>query len=88
MQGAFRTMNNALYQWWQDAAAPFDGDTVGFDAEELTSLAALRQVLLAVVPALQKLWPNTKLLMLDDWHEHDGYVSNEQPVTWQELSQL
>lgn len=78
-------MNEALYQRWKRASPPFDGQTVMFASEELTPLPALRQALLVIVPALQQRWSEAKLFMLDDWHEHDGYVSIARPTTWREL---
>jgi hypothetical protein len=54
-------MNNVLKQRWLNAALPFNGLTVKFESEELTPLPALRQVLLAIIPALQERWPNAKI---------------------------
>ena len=80
-------MNEALEQRWRQTAAPFDGLTVAFASEELMPLPLLRQALLAVIPALQRHWPTDNLFVLDDWHEHDGYVSMARPTTWSELLQ-
>ena len=66
---------------------PFSGLTIMFDTKELLSLSAIRQALLAVVPALQERWPQAKLFVLNDWHEHDGYVNAEQSTSWQQLFQ-
>lgn len=80
-------MNDVLNQRWKQASLPFNGLTVTFASEELTPLPALRQALLVVVPALQRHWPKANLFMLDDWHEHDGYVNIARPATWAELLQ-
>lgn len=80
-------MNNDLQQRWRKAEVPFNGFTIRFDTRELLPLSALRQALLVVVPALQERWPQAKLFMLNDWHEHDGYVNAEQPTSWHELVQ-
>lgn len=67
---------------------PFSGFTIAYDTQELLSLSAVCQALLAVVPSLQERWPQAELFVLNDWHEHDGYVNAEKPTSWQELFQL
>ena len=66
--------------------SPFDGQTVAIEAENLTPLPPLRQALSAVVSLLQQRWPNAVLLSLDDWHEHDGYLTGGKPTSWTALA--
>jgi hypothetical protein len=68
---------------WQKGTAPFDGVTVFL--KELLWLPALRPALVAVVDQLQALSPNGALLRNDDWHDHDGYVSEASVFSWEEL---
>ena len=81
-------MNNDLQQRWRKGQVPFSGFTIAYDTQELLSLSSLRQALLAVVPSLQERWPQAELFLLNDWHEHDGYVNAEKPTSWQELFQM
>ena len=76
-------MNEALEQRWRDGSAPFDGQTMAFRSEDLTPLPALRLALLAVVSRLRQSWPDAVLCTLDDWHEHDGFVSRAKLTSWQ-----
>ncbi len=81
-------MNNDLQQRWRQGRVPFSGFTILFDTEELLSLSAVCQALLAVVPILQERWSQAELFVLNDWHEHDGYVNAEQPTSWPEIFQM
>jgi len=78
--------NGALEQRWRDGAAPFNGQTVLFASPDLTPLPALRFALLAVVSRLQQRWLASALCTLDDWHEHDGFVNEAKPASWQGIS--
>jgi len=78
-------MNGALEQRWRDGSAPFSGQTLAFASEDLTPLPTLRLALLAVVSRLQELWPEAALCTLDDWHEHDGFINEAKPTSWQYL---
>ncbi len=79
-------MNQELERRWQKSSAPFHGQTVAFASEGLTPLPALRLALLAVTAHLQRQWPASVLFTLDDWHEHDGFINEARPTSWQELS--
>jgi hypothetical protein len=41
-----------------------------------------------VVGDLYASYPEANLLMIADWHEHDGWLTEAQPATWQDLSGL
>ena len=79
-------MNGELERRWRSGSVPFSGQTLAFAAEDMMPLPTLRLALLAVVPRLQQLWPQAALCMLDDWHEHDGFVNEAKPASWQDLS--
>ena len=79
-------MIGELERRWRVALAPFGGQTVAFASEDLTPLPALRLALLAVAAALRQQWPEVALFTLDDWHEHDGFLSAARPASWQDLS--
>ena len=68
-----------------ERAPPFDGVTVHAEPEDEGCLAALRLAALAVTHLLQERFPSDDLLVLDDWHEHDGWVTQSTPLTWAEL---
>ena len=79
-------MDGGLERRWREGAPPFDGQTVSFDTEDLTPLTPLRHALLAVTPLLQERWPDAGLFTLDDWHDHDGYVTVGKPASWAKLT--
>ena len=79
-------MTSELERRWQNGSKPFNGRTVAFASDDLTPLPGLRLALLALVPRLQQHCPDAALFMLDDWHEHDGFISEAEPTSWQHLS--
>jgi len=79
-------MTGELERRWRAALTPFDGLTVASASADLTPLPALRLALLAVASALRQRWPEPALFTLDDWHEHDGFLSAARPASWQDLS--
>ena len=79
-------MDGELERRWRVGAPPFDGQTVSSDTKDLTPLTPLRQALLAIVSVLQERWPDAGLSTLDDWHDHDGYVSGGKPTSWANLT--
>lgn len=78
-------MNEVLERRWRVGQLPFNGQTVAVDAEDMTPLPTLRLALLSVVSRLHQYWPESTLLTLDDWHEHDGFVTDGKPASWQSL---
>ncbi len=76
-------MDSEFNQRWRAALAPFDGVTIFL--EEYAPLSDLRRVLAVVVDCLHTYSPAARLFRMLDWHEHDGYVTEAVPATWQEL---
>ena len=76
-------MDEMLINAWRSAAPPFDGATAR--PADLLPLVYLSSALRSLVEALHRRHGNATLLRLDDWHEHDGYVTSSRPITWQEL---
>jgi hypothetical protein len=79
-------MDAEFFQRWREGRAPFNGQTVTL--KDFVPLATLRIALLQVVQQLQDYRPDAALFRLDDWHEHDGFVKEAEPATWQELDTL
>ena len=77
-------MDETLMKAWRSGTAPFNGATAR--PSDLLPLADLSSVLRLLVATLHQRHGNTALLRLDDWHEHDGYVTSAKPITWQELA--
>ncbi len=75
-------MNGELERRWRGGIVPFSGQTITIDSEDLTPLTPLRHALLAVVSRLQQRWSDAALLSLDDWHEHDGFITVAKPISW------
>jgi hypothetical protein len=76
-------VDSTFAEAWQKVTAPFDGVTVFLP--ELLWLPAVRLALVAVVDRLEALRPNSTLLRNDDWHDHDGYVSEAAAFSWAAL---
>ncbi|MGI4791661.1 MAG: hypothetical protein ACRYFS_22795 [Janthinobacterium lividum] len=71
---------------WRMAGKPFDGVTVSLS--DFAPLSDLRQMLIPVVEVLHAHEPEVRLFSLKDWHEHDGFVKEASPTTWQQLRAL
>jgi hypothetical protein len=76
-------MDDEFNQRWQRAESPFDGVTLFL--ADYVPLAALRTALTAVVTALHARYPHSRMFQLHDWHEHDGFVLEATPTTWDEI---
>lgn len=71
---------------WRDGRSPFDGTTVALT--EYVPLATLREALVIAVRHLREYRPTATLWRLEDWHAHDGYVTEAELSTWQELDSM
>lgn len=79
-------MDSTFNSRWQAGEQPFDGVTVYL--EDFVPVTNLRPMLNRVVQILYERSPNARLFRMLDWHEHDGYVKEAVPTTWQELQLL
>ncbi len=79
-------MDSEFDRRWRAAQAPFDGVTVVMD--KLVALPVLRRALIAVVGVLHAHRPGEPLFRLQDWHDHDGFVTKAHPSSWLELRSL
>lgn len=76
-------MDSEFDMRWRQAEAPFDGMTISLT--DFVPLSTLRSMLIVAVSVLHAHCPHAPLFRLEDWHEHDGYVKEATPTTWQEL---
>jgi hypothetical protein len=73
-----------MNQRWQSGLSPFDGDCLVTD--DLLSVEDLRSLLGVVVPELQSENAVKTLYTFDDWHQHDGYVTERRLTDWGTLA--
>ena len=73
-----------MNQRWQAGLSPFDGDCLRTD--DLISVMDLGAVLAAIAPALQRDYASQELYTFDDWHQHDGYVTERRATECASLS--
>lgn len=78
-------MTSALHTRWINKQPPFDGLTVSLAGDELAPLPALRQGLQILVGELERMFGDRPLYAAADWHEHDGYISEAQTTSWDEV---
>jgi hypothetical protein len=77
-------MDQVMNQCWQSGQPPFDGDCLL--TPDGLSLEDLRRILLAVIAELERSFASKALYTFDDWHQHDGYVTERREATgrlWQ-----
>jgi hypothetical protein len=71
---------------WQACLSPFNGDCLR--ANELLPVEDLRAFLAEVVRELKVHHPDQTIYAFDDWHQHDGYITNRQITAWSSLDSL
>ena len=75
-----------MNQRWQAGLSPFDGDCL--IADDLRSVEALRELLAEILPELQREYAAQTLYTFDDWHQHDGYVTERRVTEWASLTEV
>jgi hypothetical protein len=73
-----------MNQRWQRDLSPFDGDCLVTD--DLLSVVDLRALLAVVVSDLASHFSAQALYTFDDWHQHDGYVTERRVTDWGALA--
>src|SRR5262249_36278482 len=73
-----------LNQRWQSGLSPFDGDCLVTD--DAINVEELRELLAVVVPELERGCAGQALYAFDDWHQHDGYVTERRVMEWEALA--
>src|SRR5262245_39502605 len=73
-----------MNQRWQSGLSPFDGDCLVTD--DLISAEELRQLLGMMLPELERGSAAQTLYAFDDWHQHDGYVTERRAIEWEALA--
>ena len=77
-------MDEYLDDAWQSGETPFHGATIRND--EPIDLPRLRAVLTVIADFVERQYGRgAKLLILDDWHEHDGFGQTAARVEWAAL---
>ena len=79
-------MDNEFEKRWRAGDDPFDGVTVYL--EDFVPLADLCQMLIPLIQLLSAHCPEARMFRMEDWHEHDNYISRAMPASWQELRSL
>jgi hypothetical protein len=79
-------MNTYLYDAWRTGKKPFAEETL-HPMNDLP-LNELSHLLSIIGTSLHQEYENDSLLRLSDWHEHDGYITQSQPVEWVLLHSL
>ncbi len=69
-------MDARLEQPWRNASCPFDGECLHL--LDSVALAVLRASLTRIVDTLSARSTDSRPFIFDDWHEHDGYVTQSQ----------
>lgn len=75
-------MDPILASAWEQAHPPFDGVAVFNASGDEIPLHPLRLLTAAVIRVLEEHFPRASLSILDDWHEHDGFVCPGKSITW------
>jgi hypothetical protein len=73
-----------MNQRWQTGLSPFDGDILFSD--DPISVQDLQAILAVIVQELEVNYATQNLYTFDDWHEHDGYVTERRPTEWSSLA--
>jgi hypothetical protein len=76
-------LDKKLYDLWKTEQYPFN-QTI-FIQDDLMKLENLHNVLFHVVKFLKNKFPNAKLFLNHDWHEHDGFINNSENIYWNDV---
>lgn len=78
-------MDRILEIAWKQQEKPFHAETIVPD--DSIPISTLRQILLSIVGHCELYYPSDycTLYKFDDWHEHDGYVTDRHLTTFQDL---
>ena len=68
---------------WRDLVPPFDALTL---ATPILATQQLHAAAASLVRLLRVAFPDAVLSTAEDWHEHDGFVSEPQPAGWDVLA--
>jgi hypothetical protein len=81
-------MDQELFGRWKAGEPPFDGHVLHPDV--LLQIAELRAALRGLVAALTQSAGNQspRLLAFEDWHEHDGYVTESRAAAWSDVEEM
>ncbi len=79
-------MDRILQTAWQRNEKPFHSETICLDIA--VSISTLRKILTSVLNYCEEMYPPeyVQLYAFDDWHTHDGYISESRLTNLQELS--
>ncbi|MDB2506316.1 hypothetical protein N9X20_02080 [Opitutales bacterium] len=73
-------MNEDLEQAWKQSLAPFDTSYKTLSLSDPADIEPARCLLLSIAKHIKMYFPNEKLLSLQDWHFHDGFVTDAKQV--------
>ena len=79
-------MHEQLEHRWRTGKAPFDGQCIRLS--DHIPLPTLRLLLRTIVDVLQERRKDCTLYRFDDWHEHDGYLTEARATNWEMLNQV
>lgn len=80
-------MNDLLDARWRSASPPFDERVLIVPSAQLVK-GRVSIALRAVAAQLKRENPDAELRSLNDWHEHDGYLTKDEPYSWRALETL
>jgi hypothetical protein len=75
-------MNERLLRAWEKGQQPFHGNTLS--AENLT-FEQIAECSCAVMLGLEQSFASDQFCKLDDWHEHDDYLTEAAPISLNEI---
>ena len=81
-----RNMNAALDAAWRTASPPFHDKTIA--VTDYVPLSTMSRVLQSIVQHVAQYFPAAELRVADDWHAHDGFVVEGQPIALSDLVSL
>ncbi len=76
-------MDMNLNNCWKSAARPFDNMSLCLNG--LVEIGELREAIRSIVTVLNEKHKDQELLVNDDWHEHDGFITQNRKTTWHSI---
>lgn len=76
-------MDALLNLRWQSGLSPFDGDCLV--TADVITVGELGRLLDVTLPELERAYAGQTLYTFDDWHQHDGFVTERRVTEWHAL---
>lgn len=78
-------MDSEFEERWNEVAEPFNGVTIYNNYYDDLPVSRLKVIVPAIVEELYLQYAESRLLLIEDWHNHDGFCKESEESSWPDL---